>query len=335
MSGHFIPGYFSMHVGWTGVDLFFVLSGFFVSGILFREYIKQGKMRGGRFFVRRIFKIWPLFYASFFIHLLYFHLKHTSPSFSKAITEIFFVQDYLPGFMGITWSLGIEEQFYLLLAILLPWAASTLKVKWVVPACIAIIITCPILRIIHYYSFWSYSPLRYHFPLHLRADSLSAGILISWYYHFQHDKFRQWVAKRATLLFFLSIIFLSPTFIFPFFDKWIFTVGYTSIWLGYSGIVVLCIFLPSLKNTWDYVFNQNKLALLIAWIGFYSYAIYLFHLLIGPMVQNNLLKYIWKQAPLNVRFLVFLTANILFGYVISTLIEQPILKWRDKVLPSK
>ena len=186
MSGHFIPGYFSMHVGWTGVDLFFVLSGFFVSGILFREYIKQGKMRGGRFFVRRIFKIWPLFYASFFIHLLYFHLKHTSPSFSKAITEIFFVQDYLPGFMGITWSLGIEEQFYLLLAILLPWAASTSKVKWVVPACIAIIITCPILRIIHYYSFWSYSPLRYHFPLHFRADSLSAGILISWYYHFQH-----------------------------------------------------------------------------------------------------------------------------------------------------
>jgi peptidoglycan/LPS O-acetylase OafA/YrhL len=63
MAGHFLPGYFSTHIGWSGVDLFFVLSGFFVSGILFREYIKKGRIQAGRFLIRRGLKIWPLFYT--------------------------------------------------------------------------------------------------------------------------------------------------------------------------------------------------------------------------------------------------------------------------------
>ena len=211
MFGHFLPGYFSSHVGWTGVDLFFVLSGFFVSGILFRDYIKEGKMRGDVFFVRRMFKIWPLFYVCLFLHLVYFHLKHSPPAFSQILAEIFFVQDYRPGFTGITWSLAIEEQFYVLVAILLPLSAYFGKLKWVVPACILTIISCLTLRIIHYFSFAHYTRLAYHFPLHFRADALSAGIVISWYYHSHYDKFREWVAKRTILI---SVVALVNPYLF-------------------------------------------------------------------------------------------------------------------------
>src|SRR6185295_15310789 len=49
-------------VGWIGVDLFFVLSGFLVSGLLFEEYERHGTLRVGRFLVRRGFKIYPGFY---------------------------------------------------------------------------------------------------------------------------------------------------------------------------------------------------------------------------------------------------------------------------------
>jgi peptidoglycan/LPS O-acetylase OafA/YrhL len=335
MFGHFLPGYLSSHLGWTGVDLFFVLSGFFVSGILFRQHLKERKMRGDVFFLRRIFKIWPLFYICFFLHLVYFYVKHTPPSFPQVLAELFFVQDYYPGFIGITWSLAIEEQFYVLVAILLPVSAYYGKLKWIVPACITIMVSCLILRIIHYYSFERYTRLAYHFPLHFRADALSAGIVISWYYHFHYDKFKEWVVKRITLISVVALVLLLPMFIFPFFSPWIFTIGFTSTWLGYSGIVILCIFLPAAQGSWNYFFNRNSLALLVAWVGFYSYAIYLFHVLIGPAVQNNILRSTWSNAPLIIRFLIFLISNIVFGYVVSSLIEQPILRWRNRILPSK
>ena len=48
--------------GWTGVDLFFVLSGFLIGGLLFTELIKRGRLDIKRFMVRRGFKIWPSYY---------------------------------------------------------------------------------------------------------------------------------------------------------------------------------------------------------------------------------------------------------------------------------
>src|SRR5216683_166766 len=47
------------HMGWVGVDLFFVLSGFVIGGLLFAEYRKHGGIHFGRFLIRRAFKIWP------------------------------------------------------------------------------------------------------------------------------------------------------------------------------------------------------------------------------------------------------------------------------------
>jgi peptidoglycan/LPS O-acetylase OafA/YrhL len=52
-----------MNVGWAGVDLFFVLSGFLISGLLFNEYQKTGEISLKRFYLRRGFKIYPAFWA--------------------------------------------------------------------------------------------------------------------------------------------------------------------------------------------------------------------------------------------------------------------------------
>jgi peptidoglycan/LPS O-acetylase OafA/YrhL len=72
---------FTSRMGWIGVDLFFVLSGFLVSGLLFKEYVKFGDIKPKLFLIRRGFKIYPiyfLFYLSFLnvIRVGYFFVQH-------------------------------------------------------------------------------------------------------------------------------------------------------------------------------------------------------------------------------------------------------------------
>lgn len=67
---HFGVNLFLYKIGWVGVDLFFVLSGFLVSGLLFGEYKKTGGIDFPRFFVRRGLKIYPLFYLIILVYLI-------------------------------------------------------------------------------------------------------------------------------------------------------------------------------------------------------------------------------------------------------------------------
>src|SRR6476620_3973805 len=101
-------------MGWIGVDLFFVLSGFLVSGLLFSEYKKFGDIDPKRFLIRRGFKIYPAFYFSVFIsasllyfwpHLSFFPGSHLLVLNSNGILaglaiEAFFLQSYFFGFWG-------------------------------------------------------------------------------------------------------------------------------------------------------------------------------------------------------------------------------------------
>ena len=114
------------HVGWIGVDLFFVLSGFLISGLLFNEYKSCGSVDFRRFFIRRGLKIYPAFYVFLFLTgVLSYIIFHTIVSANRYIAEVFFVQNYYRGIWDHTWSLGVEEHFYIFLPILLLLLAKT------------------------------------------------------------------------------------------------------------------------------------------------------------------------------------------------------------------
>src|SRR5215468_1062806 len=114
--------------GWMGVDLFFVLSGFLITGILLDTKQSNGYFKN--FYARRCLRIWPLYYSSIF--LMFVIIPFLRPSDGHAIFQRsgpwwafpFYLQNFLipdpagaAGLLGVTWSLAIEEQFYLIWAI--------------------------------------------------------------------------------------------------------------------------------------------------------------------------------------------------------------------------
>jgi len=95
--------------------LFFVLSGFLISGLLFAEYRRSGAIRFQRFAVRRALKIYPAFYALVLL-TVFSHLLTENPAsvFRAFLHDVFFMQSYTPGTYGHFWSLSVEEHFYIL-----------------------------------------------------------------------------------------------------------------------------------------------------------------------------------------------------------------------------
>src|SRR5579859_7331652 len=87
--------------GWIGVDLFFVLSGFLISGLLFREWKTQGTVNLARFYIRRGLKIYPAFYALLAATLVVNAVLPGVPSqpvtIHSVLAEAIFVQNYFPG----------------------------------------------------------------------------------------------------------------------------------------------------------------------------------------------------------------------------------------------
>lgn len=98
-----------------GVDVFFVLSGFLIAGMLVDERREHGKVRLRLFYVRRLMRLWPALLAASVIEAV------MSPDrIGTAWATLLYVSDFVPvirSFMGWTWSLSIEEQFYLVC----PW----------------------------------------------------------------------------------------------------------------------------------------------------------------------------------------------------------------------
>ena len=167
------PAFRWFDAGWAGVGLFFVLSGFLISGLLFADYKRNGKISIGRFLIRRGFKIYPPFYVFLLVtvpFLIFIFGPRRWPS--RLFFECFFLQDYLPHLWPHTWSLAVEEQFYLLLPPLLVGLSKLRRLGndrgfVLLPAIsVALLLGCLLLRL--HANDHTQDELR--FPLNFRAD---------------------------------------------------------------------------------------------------------------------------------------------------------------------
>ncbi|MFM7311069.1 MAG: acyltransferase family protein [Flavobacteriales bacterium] len=131
--------------GYMGVIFFFVLSGFLITYLLLEESRVKKKIAIGKFYMRRILRIWPLY---FFVTLLGFFILHHIPWFEVVSQEdeffkhfglnlicyVFmlpnlafaFVMEAVPN-LGQLWSIGVEEQFYLMWPLLLAFSKRPMR----------------------------------------------------------------------------------------------------------------------------------------------------------------------------------------------------------------
>jgi peptidoglycan/LPS O-acetylase OafA/YrhL len=303
---------FFHRVGWAGVDLFFVLSGFLISGLLFSDWKKNGRLSIGRFFIRRGFKIYPPFYAFLLLTIPLVLRAHPPQMLRHYMAEGFFLQDYLHHLWPHTWSLAVEEQFYLLLPLLL-LGLSQLRPSsphrgFILIPVISLVLlaVCLQLRV----QAFATETEELVFPLHFRADSLFVGVALGYLFHFHEAAFRR-------------------------FSRW---------WLLPAGVVMLIplVVFGRDVSALPYVFTSNALgfALLLWWIlprsrirsrvvekvGYHSYSIYLWHFPVTMVV-----------AMLPLTFLTFcanIVASYFTGAFMSVVVEKRALALRDRLFPA-
>ena len=280
---------FTSTMGWIGVDLFFVLSGFLVSGLLFKEYIKFGNIRPGRFLIRRGFKIYPIYYLFYGIYIIPIIIKHQF-NLTGFLSEMFFIQNYVWGWgyaYRPSWSLAVEEHFYFCFSLLLFWGLNShflklmkmktfdkmSKFEWII---ISILSGCLILRVISNLQFPEQNARNITMS-HLRLDSLLAGVLIAYWYYFRKEWFVNLISfnKKQLLLFAVALLLFTP-FVdheHSFFAK---TLGFTFLYVAFA--IILSYFLVESKINFllDKYFSK-PIADAVAKIGFASYSIYIIH----------------------------------------------------------
>ncbi len=320
--------------GWVGVDLFFVLSGFLISGLLFTEYKKRQHISILRFYIRRGLKIYPSFYLMLFVTCL-ISLAYREPyTWTNYLSELFFLQSYLPGVWRHTWSLAVEEHFYLLLPILLFCLARTPRRMRLTPSqdpfhglihlTATLTFLCLGLRIVMAYT-GEFSYLRNIYHTHIRVDSMFVGVALSYVFHYRTT---WWCKLRSISPFFWFLgggLLLVPCFLLRLEQsKYVYTLGFTLNAIASAMILV---------GSFSLNHRKNILVRSLAYLGAYSYSIYLWHVPIIDIffcVENDR----WlTDVGFIPRFLIISLICFVVGIAFSMCVEYPVLKMRDRLIP--
>jgi peptidoglycan/LPS O-acetylase OafA/YrhL len=311
--------------GWIGVDLFFLISGFLISGLIFKEYIEHEKFSPIRFLIRRGFKIYPLYYIGILTGILFYQLflKQVFPT-KDLFAELFFIVNYVNSGnppLGHLWSLSVEEHFYIFLSIFLFISIKLKKLSFTlfVNTYILFALTGFIFRMINFHEYngtwWKVFPLS-----HNRFDSLFFGVLLSYVYSFKRESLT-FIIKYSVLIFTISICVISLNFLpgVSWNFKSVFLLSINPVCFG----LIMIILFHNKK------FDNSMWIIPISSIGRYSYSIYIFHGIIITFVRKELFDRPFLYYALS------FSLPILIGIILSKLIEIPFLKTRDKFFPSR
>ena len=324
--------------GWTGVDLFFVLSGFLISGQLFSAIAKGQPISMREFFTKRFFRIIPPYLVILGLYLAFPYLRereHMSPLWKYLTFTFNFGLDYSQiGTFTHSWSLCVEEQFYLLLPLTF-WLFGYFKGgRKAIYLLIALFLAGFAIRYFNWHYFVEPASTSDHFGAFFnkyiyystinRLDGLLVGVSIAGAYTF-YPAFKATINKYANVVMLTGVLVLIAAY-FVCTPQAAFSTaiwGYPLIAFGY-GLIVAAIVCPG-----NFLYHiKSKITSQIATL---SYGLYLSHKLVIHLTQGLLEKAgINKNG--NLMMVCCLFASVAAALILRYTIEKPSLKLRDRVL---
>lgn len=308
------------NIMWSGVDLFFVLSGFLIGGILLDQ--RYSEKFYSTFYGRRILRIVPLYAVLLLLFLVM--ARHRENAAANLLSYVTFTQNFVwakvdhwgPSWTLVTWSLAVEEQFYLVL----PLMIRCLPERWL-PWVFAVMVGCaPAAR-------WLCANVIYdnttstYVLLPCRMDALFIGVLAAWAVRQPGiptalRRYRAFLACFAALLGFVLLRFAARGHADPL-DEPMQGIGLLCVAAFYATILLLV----SAASRPEISAALKPLT----WLGFGAYSIYLFHL---PLLE-------FAQTRVHPEWMADTVAAVLTALVAAVAwfaIEKPAIGFGHRVL---
>jgi peptidoglycan/LPS O-acetylase OafA/YrhL len=323
--------------GWAGVDLFFVLSGLLITGILLDAKGKPDYFR--RFYLRRVFRIFPIYYAYL---ILFFHvvplIAHATGRFAAfdygRAGEVWY-WTYLSNWrdpvdptrpLGHFWSLSIEEQFY----IVWPLVVYLIPMRMLKYVCASLSVLSPALRLVAGYAGISGAVLYRTTPFRLEGLALGALLALA-----ERDEMLQ---KRLTKLIRWAWRVAAAALAVVLMRYGTHDRNLPMAMYGYLTIALLCWALVSCSISQTAPTSWTVRCLRNSWLvrlGKYSYGLYVWHLPIAAVVHGSAVALrahfgmSWSLVP--TALILGIAASYAVALVSWKLIEEPCARLKERV----